>query len=116
MRTGFIHAVMYLFHSFTIERRIATVDVVPSHAFLFVFSAASLVNITHMFSNLSLRNTFCATVTQSLVTVGYEFSSVKITFVHLGHRVEHTASATTFTPFKIFDLTSSLNIKSLNIL
>jgi len=87
---------------------IATVLVVPSQASLFVVSAASLVSITHILTNLSFRSICCATVTQSFVMVGIIQSS-KITCVHLGHRVASTASAVIFTHSKIFVLALSLN-------
>jgi len=70
IKTGLTQDSNALTHLDTIHLNIAIVDVVPSHASLFVFSAASLAIITHIFSYLSSSVICQATVTQSLVIVG----------------------------------------------
>jgi hypothetical protein len=84
-----------------------TVVVVPSHASLLVFSAASFIILAPMFSVLSSNSISFATVTPSLVTIGPQKLLSSITFLPFGHIVTLTASATICIPVKISFLASS---------
>jgi hypothetical protein len=85
---------MYLNHSFDIASARTTVVVVQSQASLLVFSAASLIMLAQIFSVFHSRSISFATVTPSFVTIGHEKPLSRITFLHFGHIVTFTASAT----------------------
>jgi hypothetical protein len=91
---GLTHDLIYLNPSFDIASARTTVVVVPSHASLLVFSAASFIMLAPIFSVFHSRSISFATVTQSFVTMGHQKPLSRITFLHLGHIVTFTASAT----------------------
>jgi hypothetical protein len=85
---------MYLNPSFDIASASTTVVVVQSQASLLVFSAASFIILAQIFSVFHSKSISLATVTPSLVTTGPPKLLSRITFLHLGHIVTLTASAT----------------------
>ena len=80
--------------------------VVPSPATSEVLLATSLTIWAPMFSNLSSSSISLATVTPSLVTFGAPKDFSMTTLRPLGPRVTVTASASTFTPFRVLSLAS----------
>jgi hypothetical protein len=113
---GFTHDLIYLNPSFDIASARTTVVVVPSQASLLVFSAASLIILAQIFSVFSSKSISLATVTQSFVTIGHQKPLSRITFLHLGHIVTFTASATISIQEKISFLASSQYLISFAIL
>jgi hypothetical protein len=107
---------MYLNPSFDIASARTTVVVVPSHASLLVFSAASFIMLAQIFSVFSSRSISFATVTQSFVTIGPQKPLSRITFLHFGHIVTFTASATISIQLNISFLASSQYLISFAIL
>jgi hypothetical protein len=113
---GLTHDLIYLNPSFDIASARTTVVVVPSQASLLVFSAASLIMLAQIFSVFSSKSISLATVTQSFVTIGHQKPLSRITFLHLGHIVTFTASATISIQEKISFLASSQYLISFAIL
>jgi hypothetical protein len=89
-------------------RRVAVV--VPSHASVFVLSAASFTSSAHRLSNLSSTSISFAIVTQSFVICGAQKPFSRITFLHFGPIVVVTVFATVSIHLIIFSLASSENI------
>jgi hypothetical protein len=105
---GFTQVRIYLNPSFTIASTRITVDVVPSPAESFVFIAASFTIFAPMSSFLSSSSISFATVTPSFVMIGAPYDFSRITFLHFGHIVTLTASATFCTPAKMLFLALSV--------
>jgi hypothetical protein len=108
--TAFTQLFMYLSHSFASAYVSRIAVVVPSHAIVFVLSAASFTSSAPRLSNLFSSSISFEIVAQSFVTCGLQKSFSSITFLHFGHIVIVTVSATVFIQFIIFSLASSENI------
>ena len=101
---GFTESFIFSNHSFAIAYVSIDVVLVQSPASLFVFSQACFIIDDPIFSIGSLHSTALATVTQSLVIVGYDPFSMA-TFLPFGHIVTFTVSDTSFIHFIIESLT-----------